>query len=80
MHQASLLPGSGRQTVEADFEGIADFKVEREALFPIMADCRAVRAVREYCTPLLLVAQDKSQQMYQELEFSAGAGEDAGGD
>ena len=35
--------GSGRPVLEASFKGIDGFMVEREALFPIMADCRAVR-------------------------------------
>ena len=35
--------GSGRSLLEASFEGIDGFKVEREALFPILAAARAVR-------------------------------------
>ncbi|KAK9839544.1 hypothetical protein WJX81_008524 [Elliptochloris bilobata] len=38
---------SGRPALEASFEGIDSFSVEREALFPIMADCRAVKTPEE---------------------------------
>jgi hypothetical protein len=55
----ALLARSGRPTRHASFEGEGDFRLEREALFPIMADCRAVREVCRlgtylcvYCTLL----------------------------
>ena len=57
--------GSGRSVLEASFEGINGFKVEREGLFNIMADCRAVwiqlysQLTRTlYCMPSQCVASD----------------------
>ena len=37
-----LLYCSGRKTEEASFDGMEQFKVEREVLHDILADCRAV--------------------------------------
>ena len=36
---------SGRATKEAEFEGIAEFEVERDTLFDVLTECRVVSAL-----------------------------------
>ena len=46
---------SGRATVPAAFEGIADFKVEKETLFDVLTECRVVsRTPCLQCSPCLI--------------------------
>ena len=43
---------SGRATVPATFEGVADFKVEKETLFDVLTECRVVSCTMRTFGPL----------------------------
>jgi len=42
---------SGRATVPAAFEGVADFKVEKDTLFDVLTECRVVSWFATLCAP-----------------------------
>lgn len=42
---------SGRATVPAAFEGVADFQVEKDTLFDVLTECRVVSWFVTLCAP-----------------------------